>query len=340
MKNIFNVVILTATGCLFVAAAFFVLRYGHADEKISRMPDYDYISEIKQLIDKKNYGEAKTLAEDVINLGLPCAQDAEVLKKQADEKLNSRWERIKNSLKVFVTGEPGALPEEIIASMASDMIIYGDIRDLIKQLWFKLTGKETDPVIATLATAGLITEFVDVADWVPAVLKGFRKTKCMTKPVADFIVTSSKKIAKTGKIDAASKAFFKDTKAMVSSAGFIRSKNIFKHINHVDDVALLSKNAVKNPHATHLLVKHYGDDAVDILKKHPDKLSQIARKGKIAARLLKTSYKHRNIIPEYLSNFIRKHKYALTAILFGSGMICLTISGIKIRRFGNKVSEK
>lgn len=302
-------------GVLFLIAAFAIFsQYCSQDvtKEIDALPDYDYISEIQQLIDEKKYGEAKILSQDVVNLKLPCSQDAEELFKIADKKSKKIWNRIYKAGKGFVTGNPDNSIEEIGGSIASDMIMYGDIRDLAVQGWFKVTNKETDPVIIALASIGLLTEFVDAADWAPAALKAIKKAGCMTKGVADSIISMGKKIVKTRKLDKSAKAFFGNSKVLLDSAGFIRTKNIFKHVKHTDELAVLAKNAKINPSLTHLAVKHSGDQAATVMKNSsPDFLRKVARKGRYAVRFMKSYHKHK----KFISLLPAKYVYTLCAIL-------------------------
>ena len=145
-------------GILLIAGAVFIWAKSRGAEDIREMenlPDYDYVSEIKSLIKEKRYGEAIVLCEDVQKLELPCASDAAALKTQAAKESKKVWNRIWKAGRSFITGNPDGSIEEIGASVVSDMVIYGDIRDLVKQGWFKITKQETDPLLAALAAAGL-----------------------------------------------------------------------------------------------------------------------------------------------------------------------------------------
>lgn len=310
---------------LIVLAIVILNKHYEAAEKllleIEQLPDYDYVSEIKSLIKDKRYGEAIIHCEDVQNSALPCSSEIAALKAEAEKESKNIWNRIYKVGKGFVTGNPDNSIEEIGGSIASDMVMYGDIRDLIKQGWYKITNQETDPLLAALAGVGLLTEFVDIADWTPSVLKALKKAGAISRKMADSLFVMCKNITKTRKVDESAKAFFGNTKKMVNSAGFIRTKNIFTNIDSVDDLAIVATKTTANPSLSHLVAKHSGKDSIDVMKKFPVKsLKYIARKGRPAIHLLKTYHKHKPVIQR---NFWK----LLLPILGISGLVLL-ISGI------------
>ena len=295
-------------GTVLICLAFFVWQKHRSENEklqnvqnvlaeIGKLPDYDYVSEIKSLIKAKRYGEAIVLCEDVQKLDLPCAPEAAALKSNAEKESKNVWNRIWKSGRAFITGNPDGSVEEISGSVVSDMVIYGDIRDLIKQGWFKITNQETDPLLAALAAAGLVTEFIDIADWGPAVLKAFRKIGAVSAIMADYLVAMFKNVAKTSKIDKGTKAFFANTKTMVDSAGLIRSKNMFKYADNAGELALLARKSAGDPAITHLVARHSGKQTIEVLKgATPEFLKVLARKGRLALRLMKSYHKHRSVI--------------------------------------------
>ncbi|MBO5822028.1 MAG: hypothetical protein J6R86_03350 [Lentisphaeria bacterium] len=307
MKNVKRVM-RAFVGILLIVLAIIVWNKHHAqyrnveearkiEQELNALPDYDYVSEIKSLIKEKRYGEAIILCEDVQKLGLPCAPEVAELKTEAEKESKKFWNRFWKSGRAFITGNPDGSIEEIGASVVSDMVIYGDVRDLIKQGWFKITKQETDPLLAALAAAGLVTEFVDVADWCPAVLKAFRKIGAVSAKMADSLVAMFKNVAKTGKINKGTKTFFKNTKKMVDSAGLIRTKNMFKYADNAGDLALLAKKSADNSALTHVVAKHAGKQTVEVLKEStPGFLKVVARKGRLAVRFMKVYHKHHAVI--------------------------------------------
>lgn len=306
------------------------------EQELNALPDHNYIAEIRQLIREKHYGEAVILCEDVQKLGLPCAPEVAALKKQAEKESKKFWNRIRKAGRAFITGNPDGSIEEIGASVVSDMVIYGDVRDLVKQGWFKITGQETDPLLAALAAAGLVTEFVDVADWGPAILKAFRKIGAVSAKMADSLVAMFKNVAKTRKINKGTKAFFGNMKKMVDSAGLIRTKNMFKYADNAGDLALLAKKSADNSSLCHLVAKHSGTQTVEVLKgATPGFLKIVARKGRLAVRFMKVYHKHHAVIEKTLwQNIPEGLVNGFTAVSGLIGLILLLSGAIPL--FANK----
>ena len=312
-------------GILFIFAALHLQSF-HPENKpdFAALPDHDYISEIRQLLSERRYGEAKTLCEDVRNAALPCAAEAAELSLAAERESKKTWNRICKAGRAFITGEPDDSIEEVGGSIISDMVIYGDIRDLVKQGWFKISGKETDPLISSLAAIGLATELVDAADWIPAALKAMRKAGAITAKMADSLQMMCKKIIKKRKLDKSAKIFFADAGKMLDSSGFIRSKNMFSYVNNADELAFLAKHSKENPALTHLVVKRTGRESIEALKKYPPEyLRAIARKGRIAIRTIKIFHKNRNLLDRIPEKYIR-----LAAAGFSLAGILLLVSAI------------
>ena len=335
MKRYFRILL----GILLVAGAIFVWCKHHSENQnvdaqpdiqteINNLPDYDYVSEIKALIKEKRYGEAIVLCEDVQKLDLPCASEIVKLRGVAEKESKSVWNRIRKAGRAFITGNPDGSVEEIGGSMVSDMVMYGDVRDLVKQGWYKVTGRETDSLVIALSTAGLVTEFVDVADWAPAVLKAFKKAGAISRKMADGLLTMCKKITKTRKVDKSAKAFFGNTEKMVESAGFIRTKNMFKNVDKVDDLAIVAKKTKENPALTHLVAKHSGEQTVEVLNgATPGFLKAVARKGRLAVRFLKSYHKHRAVIEKTIWQKLPKGLVNGFAAVSGLVGVILLLSG-------------
>lgn len=340
--------------CAFCVWLLMPLENGKKEidwEKIESLPDYDYIADIKNLMAEKKWGEAKILCEDIINAELPRQEEAKELFVICDKESKKLLRRIYKGAKAFVTGDPDYSIEEIGGSIASDLILYGDIRDLVKQGYFKITKQETDTVVIALAAFGIATEFIDIADWVPAGLKAIKKAGTMTKKMANSIIDMSKKTVKTRTLDNATKLFFKNTKKLFDKLGFIRTKNVFQALDDPADVAKILKHAENTPELTHLLVKNNPKDSLKILDEvatQPNSkklLKKIVQKNipKLKlSRLIKTTYKHQDHIKYLLLKYFGKYFYiaVLVIIAFGVFLIFKAIkpSSLKVKN-GNQQGD-
>ena len=90
------------------------------------------------------------------------------IRDEIHETRTAFWNRAYRAGKGFVVGE-GTSIEELGGAVVSDFLLWGDIRDLAKQGYYKIKGKETDPVVAGLAAVGVLTS---VASYVPDPAEG------------------------------------------------------------------------------------------------------------------------------------------------------------------------
>lgn len=325
-----------------ILVALWLLLGGRATSDISvldRLPDHDYIAEINELMKQQRWGEAKTLCEDVIALDLPCANAAKALKEKSETESKKIFNRLYKVGKGFITGEPDKSLEELGGSVVSDLFMYGDIRDLAQQGWYKVTGKEADPVIAGLAAVGLLTEFVDIADWAPAALKAFRKIGAITDAMGKYILKITGDIVKTKKITPACKTFFGNLKSLLDKAGFIRSGSIVKHAKNADDIALLAKSAKNSPNATHLVARAADTrtcEVIEAVNKHKDSpalMKKIAQKGAKSVRLITRSGKilYKGHLAQILRQMLGGYFYLLCLVIASCGafLICRSLKNIK-----------
>ncbi|MCX8063975.1 MAG: hypothetical protein N3G21_02235 [Candidatus Hydrogenedentes bacterium] len=230
------------------------------------IPNYNYIPDIKKLKEEGKLQEALELTRFVLrHPDMPGQEEAKALEKELETEINSLWGKAKRAAKGFITGSGNSI-EELGGGIASDMIFWGDFRDLIKQGYFSFTGQETDPVISALAGIGLLTEVFDFADWAPAVLKAFRKVGALSKKFADFIIATAKSSSKIGKLDEGLKIVLKNLSGLVDKMGLARSATVMKHIDTAEDLASVAKIAEKNADTVYLMVKNGGPEGVSLLK--------------------------------------------------------------------------
>lgn len=289
-----------AVGIIYLLIAFFLYVPLHEvtserqiEQSLEALPNYNYVPDIKVLKEEGKLSEALEMARFVIrHPDMPGQAEAKALERELETELTSLWGRIKRAIEGFVTGSGNSI-EEIVGGITSDMIVYGDVRDLVKQGYYKLTGNETDPVIVALAGIGLATEAFDFADWAPAVLKAFRKTGALSRKFADFVITTAKKSAKGRKLDGALKVAFGNLRQLTDKMGLARTASVFKHVDDPADLASIAAVAQKNADAAYFTVKNGGADGVAIIKRLGDtdigvkSMAHAARKGPAGIQWLK-----------------------------------------------------
>jgi hypothetical protein len=326
-------------GVLFISASIYLLFTSKITEEenlVNKLPDYDYIAEINKYIEDKNWSQANILCEDVISLDLPCAKEAAKLKIKAEKESKKIKNRLYKAVKGFITGSPDNSIEELGGSVASDMFLYGDVRDLIKQGWYKITGKETDPVVVALSTLGLVTEAIDAIDWAPGTLKAFRKAGAISNSLGSFIIDISKQIVKTKKLGVAGD-FFKNFKTILDQAEFARSTQIIKYASNANDISLLAKSTKISANSTHLVSRFAKENTCDVIKlvntqsNQKTWLKTIAQKGLKATKYIKTSARigkiiYKQQISKFLFKLLGKYFYILCIGLFVIGTLIIARS--------------
>jgi hypothetical protein len=358
--------------CLMIAFFLYAsLREVTAERKIEEslesLPNYNYVPDIKALREEGKLSEALEMARFVIrHPEMPGQEDAKALEEDLEKELTSLWGRTKRATRGFVMGSGNSI-EELAGGITSDMIIYGDVRDLVKQGYYKATGNETDPVIAALAGIGLATEAVDVADWAPAVLKAFRKIGALSRKFADFVITAAKKSAKGRKLDGALKVAFGNLRRLTDKMGLARTAAVFKHVDDPADLASITAVAQKNADAAYFTVKNGGADGVGIVKRLGDtdvgvaSMAQAAKKGpagiawlkrggaghkyvvrtRFGARLLKNLRMNRpqKLVTEIAKNYpgLKKVLWACTILAFLVACFSFVESGRKFYGLKNRM---
>ena len=314
-------------------------------DDLHSLPKYDYLGEVVKLKETSK-DEAKELARYIFETErMPNQDKARRIYDELEKDQKSWWKRAAIG---FATGEGQSL-EELGGSVASDMFLYGDVRDLIKHSWYKVTKNEKgDAFILSLATFGLVTEFVDVIDWVPAVLKAFRKAGALSKKMVGLLSEGMKRCMKARRIDNEFKALFSGIKSITDSLGFARASRVMRHADTAADVATLARAAKVVPNETYLLVKYSGKKGVKNLENFSDKqykiLREIAKKGPDALKNVEkylNAVKTRTVTARRISRLVKSiqsghltgfvHKLALASpivrfLVVALAVVCLIIA--------------
>jgi hypothetical protein len=265
------VAFICGSAALFLLTA---LTQGFAERRLTRalqaLPDHDFTADILALQTQGHISEALDWARYVTNNpALPNQAAASNLVVQLEREQNSVWRQADRAAKGFITGA-GASVEEMGGAIASDMVVYGDCRDLVIQGYYKLTGRETDAVVAALAGVGLLTELVDDVDWAPAVLKAFRKANALSQRFGEWLIAACRRSTQARAIDPALKQVFVDLKQLHERLGLAKTAAVFKHVDEAADVTALAKYADAHPCEVYRFMVTAGDDGLPLLRRVGD----------------------------------------------------------------------
>ena len=194
------------------------------------LPDHDYIPEIKNLMADKQFRSAEDLCCNVIGMGLP-RQDEAALLLQECRAAQRDWQRnAKKAVCGFLTGK-GEDTASLAGAVASDLTLYGDLRDLSVQGYRKLKGLPVDPVLAALSGIGLAAEAAGLwAAVPPALVKGLYKTGAFTAGLLEEMRKVFQKLRSQKKLDAADKQLLENLKELVIFQGLHRAKTVLPGI--------------------------------------------------------------------------------------------------------------
>ncbi len=325
------------SSALVLAEALFGPTGPFTLSRVGRLPDFDYVGEAGQLKDQGKLEEALGLVQYVQKEDLPGKARAAELETQIKEEQSDPIRRIVKFFKGFISGE-GESIEEVTASILSDMTLYGDVRDLTKQAYYKLADKDPDPVVATLAALGLATELFDVIDWAPAVMKVVRKAGALTDSFADWLLRVSKKSLGAGKLEPALDIALGDLKTLREQQGIQRTINLFRHVNGPEDLKAIARFTEAAPDSAYLVIRNGGEEGLDLLRRLPEgpksveALNLAARKGpKGIALLLKPAPKLTRVIK---SLYLGRLSDAVMALVQKNQAWMLAPLGFSLASFG------
>jgi hypothetical protein len=166
--------------------------------------------------------------------------------------------------KGFVTGNAEGV-EGLAGAAVGDLLVYGDIRDLVREGAHWVRGEKIDPVMAGLATAGLAvtagTYFMSGAG-TPAragvsIFKVARRTGRMSAGLA----ADAARLARSGRAARAVDSLA-DLGRIESKAGARAALEGIRHADEVADLARVGRLAEKNGTATLAVLKTLGRGAL------------------------------------------------------------------------------
>ena len=169
-------------GLLFVAALAIVAGKGWLDVTgpyLEALPLHPTCAEAEAALADDRLLDALELAE-----AGPCPA---VL-----AEAEARWSEPLATLERCVAGVWTGIGEDaagIACAVASDLLVFGDVRDLARQgaAWGR--GEATDPLLIGLSTAGIVLTFAPQVGVGNALLKAARRAGSLTRGLADQLLT-------------------------------------------------------------------------------------------------------------------------------------------------------
>jgi len=190
-------------GILFLAAAFpsdTSVSLEHFERRFG--PPTDYLSIEQKFVADGDYGAVINLGDFIKeNPDLPQAKEIIALRDRAEQEYNSWWSRSMRLASGFLTGNTDS-SQGMIGDFAANFLVYGNVRDLAKQSYNKVTGQPVDRLVVALSTVGLVA---DVATYFPptieegapaeagfSLLKALKRAGAMTTDFAEKVIALAK----------------------------------------------------------------------------------------------------------------------------------------------------
>lgn len=256
------------------------------------LPDKDYTAEIGHLMEEKRFEEAELLCCDVIGMGLPGSENANIQLRRCREEKGSWNAGALDALKGFATGH-GDNSAALAGAAASDLFIYGDVRDLGIQFYRKLRGLPVDSVIVALFSVGLAVELTGFVDSVPALMKMLHRAGALSTSLMDHCRSALQSIKKHGRLSHGESKFFRNLNRIVQQHGMARSGILLRSIKTPEELEAAVRIGEKSPEVPFLIAHSAPEEGGALLLRFSDSqelltlLKQAARKGSAGTEMLK-----------------------------------------------------
>lgn len=185
-----------ALGVVFALAVDTPVRL--ARMQLAALPDYDFGAEVRRLRDEGRFGEAVVVADAGLDELTGTARDALAAEKQAALEAQASWLRRAKAVGMGAISGRGDTVEGLVGAIGTDLLVVGDVRDLLIQATKFAVDGEADPVIVALSGVGIVTTVAPEIDWAPSILKAARKTGALSRRMGETVVD----LAKAGKGEA------------------------------------------------------------------------------------------------------------------------------------------
>ena len=265
----------------YIALVVFMAQFTLLEE----LADYDFAPEVRRLYAAGRYSEAAETARDMKKLNWGHQDDDfKRLMENAEKKDRSVTENGYRFIRGFVSGS-GDTFSDAAGAVLADLVVYGDVRDLLVQSGLWLGGKETDPLLAALSGAGIVLEAVPIASWVPAALKLMRKWGAITEEFAEHLIKSLKFMKLEKGPGKSEYRLFTDLYTLFRRMGLRRSAAVMRCIKSPEDLSAAVRLAQRDPAKLHLAAISTGGEVLRMPAKYNlSRVLAVSRKG--AAGLL------------------------------------------------------
>lgn len=303
------------------------------------LPDYDHMPELRTLFSQGQYEKAYRLGMDLKKSNwYNDKKELDHFIAASAEHNNSFSKSSFNFLRGFFSGSYDGISDSA-GAILSDLLIFGDVRDIFIQTGLIAMGKENDKVILAISGTGLLLEVLPVANWFPAALKYLHKSSALSEEFTNRLVKIITNFKEYGKLSKSERTLFLKIYNLFLRSGLYRTGETMKFVKTPQQLSMAAKLADKYPENLYLAVKAADGKILDSGLRFSDKkLFEAARKGTAGIMTLKR-YKTLAAVKiistgrlgAFIRNTARKNNilrssfYALSAVLIFSGFFLLSL---------------
>ena len=197
--------------------------------------------------------------------------------------------------KGMATGEANDLAS-LAGSTTLDLFVLGDIRDLLVQGYKEFKTDDGDLVILALSGVGLATTVVPHIDWVPSMLKGFKRSGSFSSGFTKSFVDTSKRALKTGNFNEIGK-IVDDAGTVITAIGPSGFKSGLKTVDNIGQFHRLAGAVKVSPTDTYILASKFGRKGIQQVDSGGRNVIEVAGKIKVLGRGAKIVNKSVPLLP-------------------------------------------
>ena len=206
---------------------------------------------------EQDYSGCIQLCDDIIAQGFEYSGEAALLRDDCMRRRASLTHQGKMLLKGFLSGDVSSA-ESAAGAVVSDLTLYGDLRDLGIQGLHWISNEPTDGFIVAMSAVGVATELADWVDWIPSVLKNFKRAGVLTRRFTQLLARSARGLAGTPAARRAAIRVFSDVGSLLRRVNPHRGKAILRGVDTARELRRLTRAAAKSPARLHLACRSVG----------------------------------------------------------------------------------
>jgi len=217
------------------------------------------------------------------------------IESKVSQALDSPWYLLERFVAGALTGEARDAPG-LIGTMTLDMLVIGDIRDLLLQGYKEYNSGQGDEVIMALSATGLLLTFAPELSWAPSVFKTFWRGRRFSETFQRQIKDAAIQAQKTGDTRRLQRIMTRITD-VIENLGTGPAMTVIQRVETADDLALLARKAKIAPAETYTLASVDGIRALENISTTSAKQGKLIKRVKLSARQQKIFGKALGLLP-------------------------------------------